>query len=384
VSSSRGALLGIGIVAVVLAAVLMLARPSSTAPLDPRSHEPVGTSALVRLLRQLDAHVDIGVRDIGDIDQETDVVLVLRDRMDVDERDDLLDWVDDGGTVVSSDPRSVLTPPYDPSNGAGVDGEPGALAVDDEIERGAGICNIDALDDPDMDQLMVYGGPLDYEIGAGADGCFGTGGAAYIVAEPEGRGTVVALGGSGILVNRSLDEGDNAPVAAGLLAPEPGTRVAVLDPNAPVGAGEGDTALSDLVSPGVKRALLQLGLAFLVFLVWRGRRLGRPVPEPQPVAVAGSELVSAVGGLLQRAGSPQHAADLLRNDLRRDLVSRLGLPPNLPGPALVEVLAARTGLDADRLGAALGPRPVSSDGELLVVAQLLDAVRKEVFDHVGS
>jgi hypothetical protein len=130
--------------------------------------------------------------------------------------------------------------------------------------------------------------------------------------------------------------------------------------------------------------MLQLGLAFLVYVLWRSRRLGKPVPEPQPVAVAGSELVSAVGGLLQRAGSPQHAADLLRDDLRRDLISRLGLPPNLPAPTFIDVVADRTRLDAARIAAALGPSPVSSDGELLTVAQLIDAVRKEVFDHVGS
>ena len=382
--NNRGIVLGVGIVAVVLAGVLLLGRPSSRVPLDPRSHQPDGTSALVRLLRQLDVDVRIGVRDLGDLDQQTDVVLLLRDRMDDDQRSRLMDWVDAGGTLVASDPGSPLTPAIDQFGN--VTDDPGQFAVDDLVDTSAGLCDIGPLDDADMDQLAVYGGPVNYDIGSDADSCFGTGGGAYIVATPEGRGTVVAIGGSGILINRSLDEADNAPVAAALLAPQQGMRVAVLDPNAPLaeGQGGGGRELRDLVSPGVKRALAQLGLAFLVYALWRGRRLGRPVAESQPVAVAGSELVSAVGGLLQRAGSPQHAADLLREDLRRDLVSRLGLPPNLPAPTFVDVVATRTLLDADRLAAALGPRPVSSDGELLAVAQLIDAVRKEVFDHVGS
>jgi hypothetical protein len=383
VNSNRGVLLALGVVAVVLGGVLLLGRPSSEAPLDPRSHEPIGTSALVRLLRQLDVDVDVNVRDLDDLDPDTDVVLVLRDRMDADQRATLVDWVEDGGTVVASDPGSPLTPRVDTFT-LGDSDDPAVFAIDELVETGAGICDIPPLDDERMDRLEVYGGPVEYDIGAGADSCFGSGGSAYIVATPEGSGTIVAIGGSGILINRSLDEADNAPVAAALLAPQPGMRVAVLDPSAPLAEGQGDKSLRDLVSPGVKRALLQLGLAFLVYALWRARRLGKPVPEPQPVAVAGSELVSAVGGLLQRAGSPQHAADLLRDDLRRDLVSRLGLPPHLPAPTFVAVVAERTRLDADRIAAALGPSPVTSDGELLTVAQLIDAVRKEVFDHVGS
>ena len=381
-SSNRGIFLAVGIVVVVLGGVLLLGRPSSNAPLDPRSHEPSGTSALVRLMRGLDVDVEVGVRDTRDLDQETDVVLLLRDRMDSEQRAELVDWVEAGGTLVASDPGSPLTPPLDSLSLGSTD--PADFAVDELIETGAGICDIDPLDDEQMDELAVYGGPVAYDLAPDADSCFGSGGSAYIVATDEGSGTVVAIGGSGILINRSLDEADNAPVAAALLAPQPGMRVAVLDPNAPLAGDEGDRTLRDLISPGVKRAMLQLGLAFLVYVLWRSRRLGKPVPEPQPVAVAGSELVSAVGGLLQRAGSPQHAADLLRDDLRRDLISRLGLPPNLPAPAFIDVVADRTRLDAARIAAALGPSPVSSDGELLTVAQLIDAVRKEVFDHVGS
>ena len=69
--------------------------------------------------------------------------------------------------------------------------------------------------------------------------------------------------------------------------------------------GGGERTLVDLVSAGVTRALAQLALAFAVYALWRARRLGRPVAEPQPVAVAGSELVAAVGNLLDRTRSPQ-------------------------------------------------------------------------------
>ena len=41
--------------------------------------------------------------------------------------------------------------------------------------------------------------------------------------------------------------------------------------------------------------------------------------------IAGSELVVAVGNLLQKAGSPEIAAERLRADLHHDLTARLGL-----------------------------------------------------------
>ena len=69
-------------------------------------------------------------------------------------------------------------------------------------------------------------------------------------------------------------------------------------------------------------ALAQLLIAFVVFALWRGRRLGRPVAEVQPVEIAGSELVVAVGNLLQKAGRPEIAAERLRSDL----------PPRPHGP----------------------------------------------------
>jgi hypothetical protein len=407
-------MLGIAIVAVVVIGLLVFVQPSGDRPLDPRSHEPDGTSALVALARELDVDVALDADSVGDLD-EADVALVLRDGFDRGLRGDLRDWVEDGGTLVVVDPASTLAPFADlptgfddfgeDTDGDGDDdfGDPAPGRADDDRGDGDGegteegghdgkdgdfvdaeTCDIDALDEVGTDELSVLAGPVLYDVAPDAESCFGDGDEAYIVAEDQGAGTVVSIGGSGILLNATLDEADNAPVIAALIAPQPG-RLVVFDPylraGGPAGDGEG---LNDLVSPGVKRALLQLGVAFLIYALWKARRLGRPVDEPLPVSVAGSELVSAVGGLLQRSGSPQHAADRLRDDLRRELVSRLGVPPNLPPPALVEVVANRTNIEAARIGAALGPSPVSTDGELLAVAQLIDAVRKEVFDHVGS
>src|SRR3546814_8139145 len=100
-------------------------------------------------------------------------------------------------------------------------------------------------------------------------------------------------------------------LAAPLLAPEPATTVRFLDP--PVPAGGGDESLIDLIPPGVERALLQLGVAFVLYAVWRAIRLGRPVREDQPVRIAGSELVAAVGRLLGRTRRPDRKSTRLNS-----------------------------------------------------------------------
>jgi hypothetical protein len=85
-----------------------------------------------------------------------------------------------------------------------------------------------------------------------------------------------------------------------------------------------------------------------------------------------------VGNLLQRARGRPHAAALLRDDLRRTLSDRLGLPPDTPPSRVADAAAARTGVSADRVRAALeGPAPASED-DLVGLAQTVEAIRQEV------
>jgi hypothetical protein len=147
---------------------------------------------------------------------------------------------------------------------------------------------------------------------------------------------------------------------------------------AAVGAAEGDRSLSDLVPDSVREALVQLLIAFVVFALWRGRRLGRPVAETQPVQIAGSELVVAVGNLMQTAGRPEAAASQLRDELRRDLTARLGLPPNATADVIADIAAARSGVARDRVYSALTDAPPTSADALLRAAQETELVRTAV------
>jgi hypothetical protein len=361
----------IGFVLVLLAALLLLAYVAggdrASDPLDPESTQPDGAKGLVDVLEELGAEVEV----TGQLPEpgEGEVALVLADRMDGTQHEQLVAWVRAGGRLVVADPLSPLTPP--------LSGGPDLFA-----ERvSPGTCDIGALEGlDDVEAAALYA----YEVEAGTDdvrSCFGDGSTAYVVSAPLDAGVLTGLAGAGPFTNELLDEGDNAPLAAALLVPEPGTSVRVLtttSSDAPEGPGAGDDSVHDLVGDGAVRGVAQLAAAFLLYAAWRAIRLGKPVREPQPVQVEGSELVAAVGRLLQQNHSPQAAADLLRRDLRRTLEDRLGVPPDLAPEVAVDLVVDRTGLDPRTVAPAVEPTVVADDADLLEVAHAIDVIRAEV------
>lgn len=353
-------------VAGALMVVLVAGAPKNDgAPLDPSSTGKQGTKALVLLLRDQGASVDVTDAVPG---ADTPVALLLRDNLDDAQFKGVQDWVSAGGTLVVTDPGSDLA-------GAA------AFQVTDAGRLRPG-CGLPALQD--VSEIDVPGAPL-FDLGATLDKtgqtCFrdrvrGTDrDAAFLVTSHHGRGTVIALGGPDPFVNERLAKRDNSVLAVRLLAPAPGAKVTILQPPR---IGEGDKSLTDLVPRRVKMALLQLLVAFLFVCLWRARRLGRPVTEPQAVELAGSELVVAVGNLAQQAGRRGEAATVLRDDLRRTLAERLNLGRDTPIDVVADVAAERTGIDRATVLHALGGDPPASDAALVALAQSTETVHLEI------
>ncbi len=346
---------------VLVAGVLLVGRPTGEGPpLDPGSTGPLGTAALVVLLEELGAEVDVTDAPPG---PAHDVALVLADDLDDAGRGELAGWVQAGGTLVVADPASTLHPfPVGEVPALGVV----ELPVDTTCDLPA-LAPVGAVEPP--------AGSVTYELLPGADGCFRRGADVYVAATAAGAGAVVAVGGAGVFTNQSIGEADHALLAASLLAPRPGTRLAFLAPPAP---GSGSEGLAELVGDNVKAALVQLGLAFATYTLWRARRLGRPVEEPQPVALEASELVVAVGRLLQEARHHDEAARLVGEDLRRRLAERLGLAPDAAAEQVAEVAAARSAIPAARILAALEPPPLRGADDLVAHVTHAHAVHEEV------
>jgi hypothetical protein len=310
-------------------------------------------------LRALDVDVTV---DAGAPNPKTTALLVLVDGMNDAQRHAVSSWVDGGGTLVIADRDS----PLNPFRAA----RPTILGL---VQRDlARHCDIAALEQ--VGHVVVPHAAL-LHVRPPAVGCFTSGSDAWLVTQPEGRGNLVAVGGPDAFTNDSLGDADNGLLAVTLLAPTSNARVQVQPLPAP---GGGRKTLVDLVSANVKLALVQLGIAFVLYALWRARRLGRPVLEPQPVEIPGSELVAAVGRLLQRAHARGRAAALVRDDARRSLAHNLGLAPDASVDAVAEAAAGRTGRSPDELLAVLaGPEP-ADERALVATTQEVETLNREV------
>jgi hypothetical protein len=348
-------------------------------PLSPRSVGSTGARALVLFLEER----GVEVRSAGvPRPDEGGVGLLLLDDLGDGQRDALEDWVRQGNTLVVTG-ESPLAPDVA------------------EIVRGSSVsrgdCDIDGLDgvdrlelrgpddDPDDDEGSLVepdsalAVPVRFEVPDGAEGCFGTE-SAFVVSTELGRGRVVAVGSPEPFVNELLDEADNAALAADLLISGSDPKVVVVQGSLP---GTGDTSVLDLIPDRFKQAFVQLALAFVVYAVWRSRRLGRPVMESQPVAIPGSALVAAVGGLRRRNGAADRAAHSLRTQTNRQLGQRYGLGRQTPPSVVAGVVAQRTGVDPERLRAVLDYRPITDESQLVLYTAELDRIRQEVLDGPG-
>ena len=331
-------------VGLVLLVVLLLAlapdRRSSGPPFDPSSTDPDGARGAVELAEALGARVEVrsSIPDDG-----TDVVVMFEDVLDDDAAGRLQTWVAEGGRLVLADPYSALTPLAEPVD-VGI--------FDDTVTIDPDRCDLPGIGGADdLEPMMSPVPAFVFDVDEGVHSCFGDGERAALVATDVGEGTAVAFGAPWAWTNEYLDEEGNAGLFAALVVPEPGTRVAVL-----VAGGDEDDldrgepgGLSDVVPGGALLAVAQLAVAFVVYALHRARRLGLPVAEDPLVEVAGSELVRAVGAMRQRAGERDRAAASLRRSARVRLATRFGLPSESAPEAVAAAVAARSGLDAERL-----------------------------------
>jgi len=350
------------VVVVSFVVLLSLFRPQpeeSFLPLDPQSAEPDGIKALPLFLRNLGVEVAIGPEVRGD------VALVLRDNLTTGQADKIDSFVESGGTLVLADSDSTLAIARPLDNGQrGV--RQLAPQCSSPFVAGVGVVSPNAT----RDYNVLRPGNDDVS-------CFPSRGGAYMVTSEKGRGTVVQLGSPDLFTNDHLARVDNSVFVANLLAGPRGSTVTILERDDEARIG-GDKSLRDFIPGSVEQALWQLVLAGLVLMLWKGRRLGRPVEEAQPVAIPGSALTVAVGSLMQNSGQAEGAARILRKDLRRNIAHLLGMSPDESPEVIAQVTAARTGIDEQRLRAALIDQPVTNGGDLLQLAREVEDVHREV------
>lgn len=353
------------VAALVLVTVLAGGAGSDGPPLDPRSVNPDGTRALIETLERLGADVQLD-RSVPGADSTAALLIV--DRLSDDDAEQVRTWVRDGGTLVVTDPASRFAPFRSGFAGG---------------ETSSGDCTISWFENA---RIAAEGRTFDP---GNADHCFGTRDQAFVTIESRGAGRIVALGGPRLFTNEQLGRLDHAYVGTSLLAPEPQrARVSVLSPSL---IDFGDQSLDGLVATRIRNAIIMALAAFCLYALFRMRRLGSVVREPQPVPIRGSELVLQAGVLSERAKDPASAAETIRHDFIRRWRRTLALDHDDPArlaEQLVATHATRGGQaasgsaadhdypdgaypDAAALVEAL-TRPVATNADLLEVVRCLD------------
>lgn len=363
----RGWLAG-GAILLALVAILALSRPTEDRyqrpRLDPRGTAPGGTAAFVELLESRGAEARIG----GLPRQDDEVVVQLVDTLGGSAATGLHRWVRAGGTLVLADPGAALAPPRD--DGAIPTPTVVGPGLDCEVEALSGLQPIQEIPAP-----FAVSDPSSSCFTATVDGLV----TAAVDVRRRGDGLVVAVSSSLPFTNAVLDEADNAALVLALASAGAQTRIRVLDPNRTYG-GDGEvgdgTILGALPRRG-SQAVSQLVVAFLVWGLVTGRRLGKPVVEELPVPLPASDLVLASGRLLDRNGDVADAAERLRRRARRDLGVSIGLGADPPPAQLADALRTRAHLDAGLVHAGL-LAPVTDESALVATASHLDRLRRDL------
>ena len=348
-----------------LAALIVLAGVALLAPPPEHDDGPGGTSALRRFLDRRGVEVES-----SDAPGSTDEVFFLpHDLRSARQAAPILEWVEDGGRVVVSDPGSGVLRSLGIRRGGDVGGIlPGQrLARDCLVAETAGVSSIRAV----ALDAMYAPGP------AAAVGCFQRPGGSYLVHVRHGAGEVIALGGLTPLTNRFIDEEDDVRLAWNLLGSGAGVVVGTPLP----AAASRPSGLWDLLPDAAKAVVIQLALAAILFAIARGRRLGRAVPEAAPSPIPAAELVTATADLYRRARAAPHGARVLRERFLGRAGRRLGVPPGAPPERVVDATAAATGVAREHVLAALAD--AGDERQLIEVARGIETLERRIEGEAG-
>lgn len=345
-------------VVILLGAILVLLTRGGTTygDLDPGSAEPGGSRALADLLTRQGVQV-VGARTFADAKAE----------------------LSPDATLLVTGPALV---------------EPGHLA---ELRSHAGEAVLVGPRQQTLDMVLpgVFTTP-DSEVGvrppdctvaaAVAAGDAMLGGVGYQAHQP-GR---VCYGGSLLQIGRTTLLGSGVPLTNEWLATEGNAALSMrlLGRSAKLvwyrpssgdqTAGVAQRSFLDLVPRGWLYGAAELGVAAVLFALWRARRLGPVVAEPLPVVVRAAETVEGRARLYRRSRSSAHAADILRQATVDRLRPALGLGAGAEPAAVVSSIAARSGRPPAEVVALLyGPAP-RDDASLVRLADELDRLTREV------
>lgn len=356
--------LGAALLVTALLAALAIPR-AGLGRLDPDSAAPDGARALAQVLERQGVAVE-PVRRTDDAvaaAQAGATLLVVRPGVLTPDQLDRLAGTAADLVLVEPDALTLsrLAPSLEPAGTVDADvAEPGCEAAD-AVAAGAALGGGRLFRDVEPGPVLCYAAPGEER-------------APYAVVQADGR-RVTVLGQSQILTNAEVADEGNAALALRTLGRTPQLVWYIAVPEL---SADAEPTLTDLLPRWVPWLAAQLVVVLAFVVLWRSRRLGRLVPEPLPVVVRAAETTEGRGRLYRRGGSRGRAAATLRAASMRRLAGRCGLPRSATAPEVVQAAAqssGRSGTDVHSLLLGTEPR---DDRELVLLADALDTLEKEV------
>ncbi len=167
-----------------------------------------------------------------------------------------------------------------------------------------------------------------------------------LIVREAGEGRIALLADTSPLQNRLLDHDDNAALALSLSSGGPLTFVESVH-------GYGPQRGLAAIPARFGWALIGLLLAALVFMFARGRRLGPPEQERRELPPPRRAYVDSLAATMARGKAREEAVAPVRDEARRRLARRAGLPEDAPPEAWRDA-ARGLGLDDDEARALSG------------------------------
>lgn len=355
--------------------------------LDPRSADRYGSRAVAELLkdRGISVRVVTTLRDATSAAGSDTTLLVAAPNLLTPSQQDAFRsaTADTGG-------RTVLLAAGPPSVGALAPGVRARSSV--PVSARAPQCSLAAARQAGEAET---GGFRYTSAGVGALACYPAAGLpSLLMLEQPASGDTVLLGSPDLLYNDRLDNEGNASLALQLLGSRPHLVWYLPSLSDPSAAGssedndsgtdgdgaEDESSFIDLLPSGWLWGTLQLALAAVLAAIWRARRLGPVVAERLPVAIRASESTEGRARLQRKAKARDRAAASLRHATRTRLALLVGVPPrDAHAPAaLLPAVSVRRGADDTRLHELLFGSVPSDDAALVLLAEQLDTLEREV------
>ena len=228
-----------------------------------------------------------------------------------------------------------------------------------------------AFADPPAHAIVIDRGVTLY-FGPGRVPLAGTADQTVVALAPEGAGSLVVVGSVGPFLTAELGTANNGRFALALAAAAIARGRAVGFDEYHHGVHPTTDVLVLLTRTWPGRALVFAAVAFFVYLVASGRRLGAPIPLDARPPRSSLEYIRGFAGLVRRSGHGEIARRRFQRELRSALARELGLDPETP---LGDMVAEIATTDRDRaarvraLDEALA-RPLREDALLRTVREI--------------